>query len=613
MDAFDDVFAVAAQEIVDGLDADPHRSGRLVLVQVLERKIRRVRFLDDALDHTINGRVVAALEVRDLHGHQVGMARGELGRPDLVIGAGGVAGLPYVSDIEWMLDHAGADFFSKQALQQVFVEWQRTLRKDRVAELLELVEDFVVQAGIVMIGTAEHHNADAVLTLELVEHVARLVPHASLVFVERLIAGLDGALVLFGRQAEQGLESGEHLVRQQLAVLQVENRIDVLHLVFGKDIALLGIRGFDRLGTRRHRGAGVRSGEIDERRVEDVHHGEEDQVERLLGGFDGEQIMDVSDADLCRETRIDGSAAGAGAIKLRTGVIGVNEILGFEAEAFEVRVEERRVDVGVQHPRDANAQIGPILHQGHAVSCRSGPGARGYRVGDERGLARTEGFVRGQVDEVRVILFRRVQPRLDVLHVVHLFDGALFAGGDNQALLAGLEGDFCLDNLADGDEVVLGSIAGTYVDKRAQAIVLAEVTACVFVASGAIGDVANRVQPDEAGTAAVAIEASGLDGGADCARLAAMLVHDNLRLAAAGAEAGANEVHFRFHDSHIVLRAALQHEARPKRSQIGNAGHVQEHVLWQHGGKTCQDLFRAPALALEVHNVRLHEDRAAVS
>jgi hypothetical protein len=91
VDALDNVVAVTAQEIIDGLDADFHRSGGLVLVEILETEIRRVRFLDDAFDDAVDGRVVAALEVGNLHGDQVGMARGELSGPDLVVGAGRVA------------------------------------------------------------------------------------------------------------------------------------------------------------------------------------------------------------------------------------------------------------------------------------------------------------------------------------------------------------------------------------------------------------------------------------------------------------------------------------------------------------------------------------------
>ena len=53
----------------------------------LKEKYGRARLLDDAFDHAVNGRVVAAFEVRHFDRHQIRMARRELSRPDLVVGA----------------------------------------------------------------------------------------------------------------------------------------------------------------------------------------------------------------------------------------------------------------------------------------------------------------------------------------------------------------------------------------------------------------------------------------------------------------------------------------------------------------------------------------------
>src|SRR4029077_12455439 len=39
---------------------------------------------------------------------------------------------------------------------------------------------------------------------------------------------------------------------------------------------------------------------------------------------------------------------------------------------------------------------------------------------------------------------------------------------------------------------------------------------------------------------------------------------------------------------------------------------VQEHVLGKHRRETRQDFLSPPALTLEIHDVRLHENRAAV-
>jgi hypothetical protein len=48
-------------------------------------------------------------------------------------------------------------------------------------------------------------------------------------------------------------------------------------------------------------------------------------------------------------------------------------------------------------------------------------------------------------------------------------------------------------------------------------------------------------------------------------------------------------------------------------SEVGNAGHVQKHVLGQNRCQASEDFFRAPALALEVHDVGLHEHSASVA
>ena len=58
------------------------------------------------------------------------------------------------------------------------------------------------------------------------------------------------------------------------------------------------------------------------------------------------------------------------------------------------------------------------------------------------GIDRPEDFVRGDVHEVRMLVFDLVDARLDVLHVVDIFDQAFFAGGDDQPLLAVHERDF---------------------------------------------------------------------------------------------------------------------------------------------------------------------------
>src|SRR5678816_1496891 len=132
------VFAVALEEITDGLDADLDRAGGAILIQILERIVRRARVLDDLFDHTVDGRVVTALEVGNLERHQVGMTRGVLGGPHLARRVLAVRILPYVADVHRARDVTRAHFVAKEAIEDVLVDGQRILREDGIAELLEL-------------------------------------------------------------------------------------------------------------------------------------------------------------------------------------------------------------------------------------------------------------------------------------------------------------------------------------------------------------------------------------------------------------------------------------------------------------------------------------------
>ena len=61
---------------------------------------------------------------------------------------------------------------AEEAPDDVVVDGQRVLREHRIAELLELFQDFVIDAGIVVIRPAQQHDAEAVFALQLLQHFA---------------------------------------------------------------------------------------------------------------------------------------------------------------------------------------------------------------------------------------------------------------------------------------------------------------------------------------------------------------------------------------------------------------------------------------------------------
>jgi hypothetical protein len=221
----------------------------------------------------------------------------------------------------------------------------------------------VVQAWIVVIDAPQHHDADAVFALKLVERLAGLAANVGFACLERLEANFEGALILFAAKAKDRPQRLVHLVSADLLVLKVENRIEIQNAVLCEDVAFFGEGGLHRLGRCRYRRASIRAGQIHEMAVQHVIHGEPDGVERLLAVLRGKQIVDMRDADLRRIARIDGAAASACAIKLRCGVVGVENILGLQPERSKVRVEKRRIGVGIQQARNADAEVFSALHE----------------------------------------------------------------------------------------------------------------------------------------------------------------------------------------------------------------------------------------------------------
>jgi hypothetical protein len=88
------VLRIALQEVVNPLDADLDRARRLVLIDILEREVRRAGPLDDRFDHRVDRRIVPAFEAGQLQRDEVWMARRKPRGPDIVISGRLVAVLP---------------------------------------------------------------------------------------------------------------------------------------------------------------------------------------------------------------------------------------------------------------------------------------------------------------------------------------------------------------------------------------------------------------------------------------------------------------------------------------------------------------------------------------
>src|SRR4029077_15942774 len=175
------------------------------------------------------------------------------------------------------------------------------------------------------------------------------------------------------------------------------------------------------------------------------------------------------------------------------------------------------VGVDVQYARDSDANLLSTLHQRDPLFGRLVPElCNRDRICHALGIGGAEDFLRGDVHEVRVSLPELIEACLDVLHVVDIFDESLLASGDDQALLAVHQRDFCdfLD-WYEGQRIGLRDFGCTHIDESTQAIVLTEIAARGFVARGTVLDFADRLKAYKASDRAVAPQANGFGSRAD--------------------------------------------------------------------------------------------------
>ena len=211
-----------------------------------------------------------------------------------------------------MRNLAGFDFVAEEAPDDVVVDRQAILREHRVAELLELFQDLVIHAGIVVIRTAQQDDAETVFAFELFQHLAGGAAHRHVVeHVECAEPLFDGPFVLLGRQPQDVFELLKHLPLQEVGLGQVDEGVQEEDAFLGEQIAFLDERRFDRFRRGGHggaRAAGLRALQLAGQAVD---HREEDDVERLLGVHLVEQVVHVRNAELGGEARVDGAALGA--------------------------------------------------------------------------------------------------------------------------------------------------------------------------------------------------------------------------------------------------------------------------------------------------------------
>src|SRR5450432_3201011 len=92
-----------------------------------------------------------------------------------------------------------------------------------------------------------------------------------------------------------------------------------------------------------------------------------------------------------------------------------------------------------------------------------------------------------------------------------------------------------------------------------------------------------------------------------------MFVDDYVGLDVLALETRFDEVDLGLNRSQVVLCSTLQQETRADGREVGDLRNVQPDILGKHIAEAGHDLFGLPSLTLEVDDIALHEDGAAVS
>ena len=246
------------------------------------------------------------------------------------------------------------------------------LREDRIAELLELLQDLVVDARVVVIRPAQQDDAEAVFPLESAQSTLarRCRARSTLVSRRAPCSPLPPRGRSPPRKAEHVLELLEHLALNSTRAREVLTNVSCSDALLGEDVPFLGEGGLHRLRGRRALSDRCGCLDVNQSVNRQSTIGKKMKSSGFLSCSTYKQVVDVRDADLGREAGVDGPPLGTFLIELLAGVVGEHEVLGLDSEGCEVAREHGRHRVHVEDARHADAQLGALLHQFGALLLR---------------------------------------------------------------------------------------------------------------------------------------------------------------------------------------------------------------------------------------------------
>ena len=301
----------------------------------------------------------------------------------------------------------------------------------------------MIDSRVVMVRTAQNDNSNSVFCLKLLQNFPALLAKDSVLeMIQRLVRLPGGSLTLSSRKPQDVYKLKVHLPLEQIGLTRIHQGIHILQPHIGKQIPFLDEGRLHGLGCGGHGGAGTVGLHIHEIRGKIVNHREEDVIERLLLVLYIEQVMHMRNTDLRREARVDRTPFRSRLVEFLGSVIRIDDILGLHAQGLEISAKQGVHRILVQRARDADADLGAILHHPHPSFLLRRNDHLRQRVCHLRRVVGSESPARSDFRHIGIRTFHRIQTLLDFPHGVDVFHQAFFATVTNdQPLDAGSNGN----------------------------------------------------------------------------------------------------------------------------------------------------------------------------
>ena len=213
----------------------------------------------------------------------------------------------------------------------------------------------MTQAGVAVIGPAQHQDHHAVVPLRLVQQFPATLLQYRVAVGHGRPALFTGPVVLVHGDAEPLSPGGKHLLAQQRRVLEVQGSVHVSHPRLGKKILFLGEGRMHHLGGACDHRAGAGGLGVGNEGVHVGQAGEPDMVQRLAHLFLVQQVVHMGQRHLGGITGVDGAVLAALAPQLLRGGIGEHHVARRDAQHLQIGAHERRDHVDIERPGDADA------------------------------------------------------------------------------------------------------------------------------------------------------------------------------------------------------------------------------------------------------------------